>query len=34
MTGTEVDTSSVNVSGTTTLVGTLTITSDFAVTKQ
>ena len=34
MTGTEVDTSSVNVSGTTTPVGTLTITSDFAVTKQ
>jgi hypothetical protein len=34
MTGTEVDTSSVNVSGTTSPVGTLTITSDFAVTKQ
>jgi hypothetical protein len=34
MTGTEVDTLSVNVSGTTTPVGTLTMTSDFAVTKQ
>jgi hypothetical protein len=34
MTGTEANTTSVNVSGTTTLVGTLTITSDFAVTKQ
>jgi hypothetical protein len=34
MTGTEVDTSVVNVSGTTTPVGTLTITSDFVVAKQ
>jgi hypothetical protein len=34
MTGTEVDTSSVNVSGTATTVGSLTITSDFTATKQ
>jgi hypothetical protein len=34
MTGTEVDTSTVNVSGTATTVGTLTLTSDFTATKQ
>jgi hypothetical protein len=34
MIGTEVDTLSVNVSDTTTAVGTVTITSDFTATKQ